>query len=700
MSDNLLIEFPCDYPVAPRQCQNEDRESLRRLKAELVQIQGIEQDCAARRSAIMALIADTPDNATTSQDTYSVLAAFAFSISDTELARQIYQLMRARLPANREARLNLAFLEYLHSNYSAADALIQGDLCWGEPLGDKKTVLERLMLGFVNSAGFKNLSDKQILDILVYRRLVNSPPGLFGQIWRFISGSCVGNLANLANEICASRRARFLYVSFDELKDIRHKSSAEIALQRSPEIAEKDGLEWFRAGPPAVEAAYGSLPGYDADYLREITHLPPAVAGAQGIVMTDQCAKYVNVKDGERFTPGAHPQPENTIWVVGPSHAFGPFCEDQHTFSSQLQAALRSNDKAWRGQVRNLGVRGLPLAGTAARVSRLPLREGDTVIMFGHPKPKKALDAPSLHISLERPHDHGEHLFVDMGHLSWLGYRAAAKAVSKRLATLETVTPAGNSTHHISRLCALFELSVRSRMLNVQEKERLDQEVRRLSKVSAGHSGTKGSVTVNCDPMTLGHLSLIEHAAGKVDHLYVLVIENPNSMFTLEERKKIVRKATRHLANVTVTNAGRYICSPFVFPEYSGKSESLDQPLDVSFYALTFAVHMAPALGIEIVFFGDEPTCPITHACNLQLRASLGAFGVRTETVARLEKHGEPISAGSVRQCLAETRWLDACALLPAASIDYLVQSGVMPEEYECQRPNASGSLDSGVHPA
>lgn len=55
------------------------------------------------------------------------------------------------------------------------------------------------------------------------------------------------------------------------------------------------------------------------------------------------------------------------------------------------------------------------------------------------------------------------------------------------------------------------------------------------------------------DPLTRGHLHLIERAAALFDRLIVVVGYNPNKQtaFTLEERLELVRVATRHLSNVS-----------------------------------------------------------------------------------------------------------------------------------------------------
>ncbi|MGE2733892.1 pantetheine-phosphate adenylyltransferase [Mycolicibacterium vaccae] len=54
------------------------------------------------------------------------------------------------------------------------------------------------------------------------------------------------------------------------------------------------------------------------------------------------------------------------------------------------------------------------------------------------------------------------------------------------------------------------------------------------------------------DPVTLGHVDVIERAAAQFDEVVVAVLVNPNKkgMFTLEERLALIEESTAHLSNV------------------------------------------------------------------------------------------------------------------------------------------------------
>jgi pantetheine-phosphate adenylyltransferase len=57
------------------------------------------------------------------------------------------------------------------------------------------------------------------------------------------------------------------------------------------------------------------------------------------------------------------------------------------------------------------------------------------------------------------------------------------------------------------------------------------------------------------DPVTLGHLDIIERASRHFDEVVVAVIRNPQktqSLFTLEERQQMLSECTAHLTNIRI----------------------------------------------------------------------------------------------------------------------------------------------------
>lgn len=56
------------------------------------------------------------------------------------------------------------------------------------------------------------------------------------------------------------------------------------------------------------------------------------------------------------------------------------------------------------------------------------------------------------------------------------------------------------------------------------------------------------------DPITNGHLDIINRASKLFDEMHIAVLYNPNKkgLFTFEERKKLIQSCTSHLDNISV----------------------------------------------------------------------------------------------------------------------------------------------------
>ena len=65
---------------------------------------------------------------------------------------------------------------------------------------------------------------------------------------------------------------------------------------------------------------------------------------------------------------------------------------------------------------------------------------------------------------------------------------------------------------------------------------------------------TKALYAGSFDPLTLGHLDIIERAAGIFDEIVVGVVVNleKKTMFSFEERMEMIKEATAYMPNVKV----------------------------------------------------------------------------------------------------------------------------------------------------
>ena len=66
----------------------------------------------------------------------------------------------------------------------------------------------------------------------------------------------------------------------------------------------------------------------------------------------------------------------------------------------------------------------------------------------------------------------------------------------------------------------------------------------------------KALYPVSFDPITLGHLDLIERSSRLFEQVLVAVLQNPGKQpsFSLEQRLAQIRRATSHLSNVEASS--------------------------------------------------------------------------------------------------------------------------------------------------
>lgn len=63
------------------------------------------------------------------------------------------------------------------------------------------------------------------------------------------------------------------------------------------------------------------------------------------------------------------------------------------------------------------------------------------------------------------------------------------------------------------------------------------------------------------DPITIGHVDIIERAAAQVDELHVVIATNINKSvsFTVDERMDFVRRSTSHIHNIVIAATNELI---------------------------------------------------------------------------------------------------------------------------------------------
>ena len=182
----------------------------------------------------------------------------------------------------------------------------------------------------------------------------------------------------------------------------------------------------------------------------------------------------------------------------------------------------------------------------------------------------------------------------------------------------------------------------------------------------AGCTGAVGAVVMNANPMTVGHLYLVEQAAGQCDHLCLLVVSEDRSAVPAADRRALVEETMAHLGNVSVAGTEDYLISSTTFPDYFLKERQSGQAVWAELDAAVFC-RLAGEAGITRRFVGSEPFCPVTQSYNSTLARILPEHGVELIELPRLERQGTPVSATAVRELVRAGAWEAIRPLVPEA---------------------------------
>jgi [citrate (pro-3S)-lyase] ligase len=193
-----------------------------------------------------------------------------------------------------------------------------------------------------------------------------------------------------------------------------------------------------------------------------------------------------------------------------------------------------------------------------------------------------------------------------------------------------------------------------------------------MSHGSKSTTGKIGAIVMNCNPLTNGHLYLIEYAARHVDFLYLFVVEENRSFFDFSDRYELVKQGTEFLQNVMVVPSGKFILSYQTLPVYFEKEQVYQVDVDASADLDIFARYIAPPLGITYRFAGEEPFDEVTRQYNQQMKMVLGEYGIEFVEVPRKAIEGQPIGASMVRKLLNENRLEEIQKLVPDVTFQYL----------------------------
>lgn len=386
----------------------------------------------------------------------------------------------------------------------------------------------------------------------------------------------------------------------------------------------------------------------------------------------DQRGKCVNTANGIRLTTNQIQKHKRSIFIVGECIVFGVGSSDGNTIASFLQRDLNRFVPEYKFNVYNYGYflrdfTGLSSGEIYKILDFIPAQSGD-IILFSF---SSSDDLPFCDLSkaAQRPHSYGE-VFFDRYHYTADGNRLIADKLFDYLQQNDFFKKYNDD----SSLQSVRSLSNKANgESDNAELQGLEEYKTILKNFYNSMFHTKiGAAVMNCNPFTLGHRYLIDQALKQCDYLMIFVVQEDKSMFSFDDRLKLVDDGTKDLENVAVIPSGDFVLSSMTFSEYFNKAEKQDRKVDTSLDVTLFAREIAPCLHISVRFAGEEPFDNITQQYNDSMRSILPQYGIDFVEIPRAEQNDVPISASHVRRLLEEKDFSSLSALVPQTTLEFL----------------------------
>jgi [citrate (pro-3S)-lyase] ligase len=409
--------------------------------------------------------------------------------------------------------------------------------------------------------------------------------------------------------------------------------------------------------------------GYTLDDVKEMLNPKRTVIIGKYGKCIDYTSETVNISNGTRVTPNQPAESKNTIYLHGGCNCFGTGNSDNTTSSYYLQESLNLNQDSYR--VENYGAyqcyRDKYFFETIKAIDYNP---GDILVSFlsSNTLPitlkslPKGITLCNIYDLFERPHSFGNLIFFDNGHFTKRGQEVMAEKLYEFLAEHNFFEEMKNIVAPADSQKQFFSDEISAELTAHKNQLRAHNRI--------------GAIVMNCNPFTLGHRYLIEHAAVQVRHLYIFAVEEDKSFFPFEDRLRLIQEGTSDLPNVTVLPSGKFIISALTFDDYFGKeSKQENQTIDTSMDVTIFAKEIAPTLGITVRFAGEEPLDNVTRQYNESMARILPQHNIDFEVIPRKEADGEVISASRVRKLLEIQDFEGIAKIVPKTTLKFLVDN-------------------------
>lgn len=188
-----------------------------------------------------------------------------------------------------------------------------------------------------------------------------------------------------------------------------------------------------------------------------------------------------------------------------------------------------------------------------------------------------------------------------------------------------------------------------------------------------------GSIVMNANPFTLGHLHLIKKASECMDWLHLFLVKADLSLFKFQERFSLVQQGIAGISNISLYPGSDYMISRASFPNYFLKDKAQVQSSHATLDLKLFREYIAPALNINYRFVGAEPLDHTTNLYNQEMCYHLldeesSAPAIEVIEIPRITYQEQVISASRVRKALIEGELDLLPYLVPQSTLEFLLK--------------------------
>lgn len=407
-----------------------------------------------------------------------------------------------------------------------------------------------------------------------------------------------------------------------------------------------------------------------------IKHLLLDLQGCEAVFLNDGYVKYQSnyVSDffntdtyGCRITTEAPENYVGTIYLVGTCIYAGYAVGDGDTVASILQKKLNSLGKSYR--VVNFSLGGSNFWNQIDRISEVTMNSHDIVIYWVNEFWNREDDKYVIKLDMDNlvtKLTDNEYWDTPI-HCGRKGYEILTEQIYNKI-ELDLVQPP----------------FTRKFYLGIELEKKVSEFVGRIMKQviqnqvytsNAGRSAKSGAIVMNCNPFTYGHQYLIETASRLVDVLYIFVVEEDKSIFTFNDRLRMVKKGVEGFSNIIVLSSGEFMISSVTFPGYFMKENPDAACYDSFLDLMIFAHYIVPALNISKRFVGEEPFDKVTAKYNFDMKLILGRKGVDVIEIPRKKLGSEIISATRVRSLIKTKRYEELQQYVPDSTFHVIEEN-------------------------